>query len=267
MRESTLTSYESPARHQAVSELISRHSVNPADVRHVALSGWDLSSVHNVLDLGCGFGFMIDALASRVAQNACLVGVDACPDNEAPFLERVALTGMRGAFRCHTLHSELHWPDESFDLVLANYALYFFPGILPEISRVLTPHGLFLTITHSEASCRSQLRAIDLEDSASPLLSLACRFSAENGARVLAPYFEEIERIDYENNLAFEAGDFEDLLTYLSFKLPSLEDPDQVGDESLVALEPAARQLLSRRMPLIVEKNDAVFRCREPRCP
>lgn len=265
MSQTPLTSFASPARHEAVSAVIRRHSTNPEDVRRVALAGLDLSSVREILDLGCGFGFMTEAVANRASLDARIVGIDACPRNEGPFLERVARTGRQGTFLCGRVEHGLSWPDGAFDLVVASFSLYFFPEILSEVARVLAPAGCFLTVTHAEHSCRDLLHTMGLGESASQLLSVIRRFSRENGAEILAPWFGNIERIDYQNTLSFGAEEIEDLLAYLTFKLPVLAPCPGVEGRRPDELAAAARSLLAGRSAVELEKNDSIFRCREPR--
>src|SRR5512139_2946800 len=150
--DKTLSSYCAPSVHAAISELILRLSSNRTDVRTVALMGLDLTWVRDTLDLGCGFGFMSGKIVEKVGPGAHFIGVDACGENQETFLRTVETAGGRAEFRCMDLPSDLPWRNESFDLVVASYSLYFFVDLLPEIVRVLRRNGLFLTITHSEHS-------------------------------------------------------------------------------------------------------------------
>ncbi len=260
-----ISSFENPSRHAAVSDIIRRRSANHADLRDVVLQGLDLSSVQTVLDLGCGFGFMGEAIARRVAPAAEIVGVDACPANETPYLERLAAVGRRGRFVHRTLKTELDWPDDSFDLVVASFALYFFPNVLPEIARVLRPDGLFIAVTHTEKSCRDLLRAVSVAESGARLLLVIRNFCAENGSRLLTPWFAEVDRVYYPNALTFEATHFHDLEVFLRFKLPFLSPDGEAGGELPEPLARAARTALARESKLVFEKNDVAFRCRKPR--
>lgn len=266
MAVTCMWSFEDPARHALVSDIIRRRSTNPADVRAAVLAGLDLSSAHNVLDLGCGFGFFTEVVARRVAADAEIVGVDACAANEPLFMARVEAAGRSGRFVEHVISKTLDWPDHSFDLVVASYALYFFPDAVPEIARVLTPDGLLLATTHMESSCRDLLRASGLPISDAALLGNILSFSAENGERLLAPWFGAVERTDYANKLVFGPADFNDFLTYLRFKLPLLLPASEPGGVIPKPLSNAIRGVLARGEPLTFEKNDAAFRCRSPRC-
>jgi SAM-dependent methyltransferase len=267
MGELSLLPFEDPTQHRHASDIIRRRSTNPADVRETLLSGLDLSFARNILDLGCGFGFMAEAIARRAAPDAQITGVDACPANGLPYLERVAATGRKVHFVAQRIRKHLDWPDRTFDLVVASYALYFFPDALPDIARVLTPRGLFLTVTHTESSCRDLLRAAGLPISDVRLLGYIHSFSADHGRERLSSYFGEIERIDYRNQLVFPPAAYDEFLTYLRFKLPLLLAESEPGGEIPIPLANAIRATLARQEVVTFEKNDAAFRCRCPRCP
>lgn len=266
MQDPALSAFGSPARHEAISRIIRRFSTNHQDVREVVLAGLDLSGVRRVLDLGCGFGFMTEAIASRAAPDAELIGIDAWPGNEGPYLSRIAGTGRRGRFVCQRLGSRLDWPDASFDLVVASYALYFFPAVLPEVARVLRPEGLFVALTHTRSSCEQLLRVVGLPGSGSPLLALIEGFCAENAEALLAPWFGQAQRVDYRNALAFDAAHLADLLEYVRFKLPLLVSGAGAEDELPAGLRAGLRAAVARGNPLLLDKNDAAFRCWRPRC-
>ncbi len=120
MSEPSITSFENPDRHADASDIIRRHSTNPIDVRDAVLADLDLGFARQVLDLGCGFGFMAEALARRVAPQAQIIGIDACAANEAPFLARVAATGRTGRFVCRRIKAQLEgkigWNGTPVDL-------------------------------------------------------------------------------------------------------------------------------------------------------
>lgn len=267
MADCSLSSFERPSWHAAIADIIRRRSTNRADVRAVALDGLDLSSARMVLDLGCGFGFMTGAVARRVAPDAQIAGVDACSANEQPYLKLVAETSRAGRFICKRIDRQLDWPDDSFDLIVASYSLYFFPEIIPEVARVLAPQGLFVALTHMEESCRDLLCAVGVEETDSHLLPISRNFSAENGGRLLAPWFGEVGRVEYHNSLAFGVAEHDDLLAYLRFKLPFLAPASEPGSELPEPLWRTIQASLSHQGRVVLAKNDAAFHCRKPQCP
>ncbi len=223
--------------------------------------------MRHVLDLGCGFGFLAEVLAERVAPDAQFIGVDEWSSNEKPYLDRIHSANRRGSFEIMHIDTELPWQDEQFDLVICSYSLYFFPQVLPEIARLLMPDGLFFTITHSEQSIVGDLPAGGFEREASGILSLVQQFSAENGNDILNPWFGKINKIKYENALRFEAQNIDRLIAYLSFKLPLLVPGASPGDALPNALEKYVRDLIRKQERITIEKNDCAFHCWRPRRP
>ena len=266
MSSISLAGFDDPTRHAEISDLIRRVSTNPADVRMSMLGDLDLSWVRTVLDLGCGFGFMTDAIAERISPEAEICGLDACAANERPYLERIGRTGRAVRFRASRIEQHLDWPDRSFDLVIASYSLYFFPEIVPEIARVLAPEGLFFTITHTEQFCRDLLRVAGVYELHNRLLDLIRGFSAESAEQRLVPWFGKIERRDYRNSLLFEIQHQEELVNYIRFKLPLITPGAGFDMERVGVIENAARTELIEHGRVALEKNDAAFRCRSPRC-
>lgn len=267
MTDLSLSSFTSPSDHAAIADLIRQRSSNPADVRELALAGLDLRHVREVLDLGCGFGFLTGRVLERAAPDAQVLGLDACEENRGPFLQAVTLAGRHGEFQCVRLDRCLPCPDHCQDLVVASYALYFFIGVLPEIPRVLRPDGLFLAITHSEATWRALYRVAGLEERQCPLFALVRNFSAENGARLLARCFADIETLVYPNQLRFEPRHLDDLLHYVRFKLPWLLPGGRWPGEFPEDLRERLKRALSRDHVFVMEKDDVIFRCRDPRWP
>jgi SAM-dependent methyltransferase len=264
---SYLSAYASPVEHAAVSDIIRRHSTNRADVREVALAGLDLAGVRDVLDMGCGFGFMSEAVARRCAQDAVIHGVDTWADNGPPFAASVRRTGRRAEFTQLCIRDRLPWPDRSFDLVLASFTLYFFVEILPEVARVLRPRGLFLAVTHYRDTMANVVRAVGLRFRGTPLERMMRSFCAENALENLRPWFQEVRSVDYPNTLEFLPDHRQDLLRFAVFKLPQLLPNGEVPDGKAEAISRGLLEHLDQEGRLVVEKSDTAFHCRGPLCP
>lgn len=269
MSDGRLQVYGLPDMHESVSEIIRRHSTNSEDVRELALAGRDLSGTRAALDLGCGFGFMAEALAGRLPTDALIVGVDAWPANGEPFLTRVRAAGREARFAQLDIAQCLPWPDASFDLVVSSYSLYFFPDVIAEVARVLRPGGRFLVLTHSEEQIRDLQEAAGLS-AEGRLLDLVHRFSAENGTERLAASFGRVERRDYQNSLRFGPADLADLLRYLRFKVRLMVDCTEAGEQVCAwfehGLEERVRRVLGQG-EIRLSKDDSAFWAEEPRHP
>jgi SAM-dependent methyltransferase len=267
MAGTSLSAFENPDRLAEISRIIRHHSANPVDVRDAFLNDLPRDEIRSVLDLGCGFGFMPEALAGRLAAGAVIVGVDACQANEAPFLKRATTGGATARFICRRLEDRLDWPDQSFDLIVASYALYFFPRIIPEVARVLNSAGTFVTVTHTRRSCSDMLRCLALSEAGVHPAGPLQNFCAENGDALLAPWFTQRKRIDYPNQLVFEAPGLEDLVAYLNFKLPVVAPDWASSGNPASPLAERIRAALRGRRRIVFDKSDAAFICRGPRCP
>ncbi len=181
--------YREPRRHEIISDLVRAHSTNRQDIREAVLRGRDLSQTREVLELGCGFGFMSSAVAPRVHPSARITGVDACRDNREPFSARVRAAGRRAAFVWMTVEAGLPWRDRIYDLCVASHSLYYFPQIIPEVARMLSPDGRFFALTHGIESAQALSRAAGLPPERSPVVRVVSRFCSENAVELLRRSF------------------------------------------------------------------------------
>ncbi|OGP89136.1 MAG: hypothetical protein A2031_02385 [Deltaproteobacteria bacterium RBG_19FT_COMBO_43_11] len=214
-------------KHLLIGQLIRRFSTNKDDIRQTALGQVDLSNCQNVLELGCAFGAFTEALQGKLHPAAKITGLDIVPEYEPFFLEACKRAGYTGTFSTSGVEQIKKYPANSFDLVICSYALYFFVGMIPEISRVLTKDGIFITITHSECDMQElvgitkkvlkQNKLISDKQSL-PIEILVGQFSAENGDKILQPFFGKIRTIDYINKLIFQPQEIDYFLEYFQFK-------------------------------------------------
>ena len=131
------------------------------------------------------------------------------------------------------------YPEHSFDLVIANMMLYHVPDIpkaLSEARRVLRPGGAFCCATYGEHGIMEYLTglfsAYGVKDSAE------YPFTLQNGKAQLEPFFDRVERYDYEDSL--EVTDVNDLADYI-FSLSGFSALRALPRETLIrVLESAA---------------------------
>lgn len=240
-------SYRDHNLHARVGAIIREHSENARDIRSVIHDAIPWTRVKSVLDLGCGYGWFEEAMPRELD---LIVGIDCLQENEAPFLAAARARAREAAFLAMTLPGPTGLPGDSFDLVLSLYSLYFFPGAVGEISRVLKPGGFFLSLTHSASMLEEGEHYFDFRN----LRKVIERFSAENGEAFLRRYFTTVSHIDYPNALVFREGDEGSLAMYIDFKREFIEkdvDPCVVRDTMLSEL--------SRRGVLSFNKNDRIF--------
>ncbi len=96
-----------------------------------------------VLDLGCGGGFMAEAMAER---GALVVGLDPAEEALAAAREHAAAVGLEIDYRTG-VGEAMPFEDASLDVVVSCDALEHVRDlgqVLDEVARVLKPRGLFL---------------------------------------------------------------------------------------------------------------------------
>ncbi len=132
-----------------MAEIIVAHLTNKHDVRTEALDSLDLSACRTILDLGCGFGFFTLGLQKRIAPGARITGIDYYGSYRNIYLDACKQAGIKGDFNPKGIYAIETMPPDSVDMVLCSYALYYFPGYISRIARIIHPDGTFVAITHS----------------------------------------------------------------------------------------------------------------------
>ena len=259
--------------HKTVAEIVRAYSTNKLDVSDVALDGLQLQFSSSALDIGCGFGFFTLALKGRLNPGSNILGIDFCTKYKTSYLESCKIAGLRGEFSGFDEKALMTIPADSIDLIICSYALYFFPEIIPEISRILKPSGVFVIITHSENHLKEiisflretfDILGIQKPDSL-PCQDLMNNFTNSNGDGLLSPWFGQVEEKEYPNSLRFTTNDFEDLEKYFRFK-QSHFIPDYLDNKSLIFKKIISnlREHLQSGTPFSITKDDTIFICKEP---
>jgi SAM-dependent methyltransferase len=270
--------YEEVDWHRRCKDIIQEYALNTKDIRDVALEGVDLSHVHRVLDLGCGYGFFTERLCGRLNSQAHITGIDVIEkNNRDSFLRAVNQMGYTGTFIQGSADIITDMAQESFDLVIASFSLYFFPHMISRIAKVLRRTGLFIAVTHSRHTLHevirfvpSCMRAVGLTPPDDLRINRLFRmFSLEEGASQLSPHFEEVERILYENSLVFPFDQFDECVEYLDtkkhliFKEVSEMYPYKIEDVA-AAFNMALFEHARLHGKVLITKDDGIFRCRLP---
>ena len=135
-----------------------------------------------VLEVGCGDGRFSEQLRDELG--ARVVAMDFSPGMAAQAARR-GLDVQIGDIQL------MPWPDDTFDVVVANWMLYHVPDLdrgLQEIRRVLRPGGRLIASTMGLRHMR-ELWDLVGDEGAAPALA----FSTENGAEVLGRHFPQVE--------------------------------------------------------------------------
>jgi SAM-dependent methyltransferase len=159
-----------------------------------------VESGHRVLDVACGTGIVARTAAARVAPAGSVVGVDL---NEA--MLTVARRVVPGVEFRQGDATALPCTDRSFDAVLCQMALMFFPdraAALVEMARVVTAAGTVAVAVPA---------ALDAQAAFTPFVTMATRHAGPDAGSLLSSYFvcgdlAELRRLVESCGLRVEAA-------------------------------------------------------------
>jgi ubiquinone/menaquinone biosynthesis C-methylase UbiE len=261
-------------KHLAIAQLIRRFSTNKDDIRKTALKQVDLSNCQSILELGCAFGAFTEALKDKLHPEAKITGIDIISEYKPFFLEACKRAGYSGYFFSSGIDKIKKFPAGSLDLVICSYALYFFADMIPEIARVLKKDGLFITITHSQAGMREivvivknilqQNNSLN-EKQSLPIEIIFEQFSAENGEKLLHPFFGRILAIDFKNTLVFQHQEIDHFLDYFQFKKSFFLSGTDAHNKTIINQLMRTLQDSAMKNNLVTMcKDDKIFICSHP---
>ncbi|MFO7614050.1 MAG: NUDIX domain-containing protein [Bacteroidales bacterium] len=259
--------------HIRISGIIRDQLAHDHDVRNVALEGLDLSACRKILDIGCGFGFFTAGLAGRMGPGAEITGIEQYEDYREPYLKAARKAGLKGRFIPDGIAVLENIEENAFDLVICSYSLYFFPEIIPNISRILKNDGTFVIITHNMPHIKELtdiVKEILYSENTTnrvllPYEILINRFCDTNGEALLSPFFGSISRKDFPNKLLFDRSTLPEFEAFIRFKIP-LFLPSGKGDgEKLTgSILRSVKDLILRDGSFRISKNDTIFVCSKP---
>ncbi|MFC1550327.1 class I SAM-dependent methyltransferase [Candidatus Neomarinimicrobiota bacterium] len=256
-------------------KIIKRYSSNTENIILKSLNGIRFQSKINLLDLGCGYGNLIPNLLTIIPEGSNCTGIDWLKNNRQPYLSKLKDAGYNGNFIQGPADHLKTLPKNHFDLIFANYSLYFFPELISNIAAALHTNGIFITITHSIHQLKEFLS--DLGKCINPVKPVSWqelgsnqfhnKFCSENGKILLSSHFSKVELIKYNNNLIFDYNSRSKCKYYLNFKRPAITyglplNTAPVNRSIESRLNDIIQEKFIENGKYILNKNDMIFRCR-----
>ena len=181
----------------------------------VAWSRWvferlGLAADSRVLEVGCGTGELWKRNLQDVPPDCAAVLSDLFHGMASEARDRLAADRRFTACVCDA--QALPFPEESFDLVVANHMLYHVPDCrrgLGEIWRVLKPGGRLVAATNGLSHMRELFRIFDMVSPRPETRPVQVEkgFSLQNGADLLGEWFTDVAMTPREDSLEVtEAG-------------------------------------------------------------
>lgn len=220
---------------------------------------WDelakLPTEAKVLELGCGSGALWSACPERIPAGWSIT----LSDFSAGMLDsawRNLVTLGRG-FKFEQIDAQaIPYPDETFDLVIANHMLYHVPDrpkALAEIQRVLKPGGHLVATTVGEAHLRelnAWMQSVDAEYEISRPTSA---FNLESGMAQLVPFFKLVTSSRYPDSL--RVTEVDSLIAYLR----SFPRAAEFSEASITVLRREMEAELQAQGVISITKDSGLF--------
>lgn len=120
------------------------------EIRTMMIEKAGLKSGDQVLDVGCGPGYVTLMAKQRVGPRGRAVGIDAAPEMIEAARQKAQRTDLDVEFKVDLIE-KLSFPDNSFDAVLSSLMMHHLPDDLKreglaEVRRVLKPGGCLMIV-------------------------------------------------------------------------------------------------------------------------
>lgn len=189
-----------------------RYSVNKQGFGNWVFAHYDLQKQSKILELGCGSGGMWKRHIHEIPKTTHITLTDVSIGMLDSAQEK--LNGQVQFSFAQVDIQNIPYPDNSFDVVIANMMLYHVPNVaqaLQEVQRVLKPDGVFYCATYGECGIVEYVEGLLADHPAAK--KRAYVFTLENGEAQLSPFFPTIKKDIYEDALRLDSLD--PLLEYL----------------------------------------------------
>lgn len=228
---------------------------------------WDILSElpaqADVLELGCGSGAIWTACPERVPPGWRVT----LSDFSAGMLDSAwrSLVTLGRGFKFEQIDAQaIPYPDETFDIVIANFMLYHVPDrekALTEIRRVLKPGGILVAATGGENHLREIKDWFERLDLQAEIAVFRSPFTLENGLAQLQPFFSDIQTLRYPDGLC--VTELPSLMAYLKSTATYSDNPESAFEQ----LEQELANELKTKDVIEITKDSGLFLARKIKKP
>jgi len=257
--------YSSSKKYEARIYLNRKFKTNPKSKYEWIFEHFPKNENLNVLELGCGTGLFWLANRNSIVKSWSII----LSDYSEGMLEtsRNSLSRINYNFQYEIINAEnIQYPDNTFDIILANNMLYHVQDkdkTISNISRILKDTGVFITSTMGRYDLLELNNCLYkfLESKNSNFRFREYPFSLDNGAEQLTRHFKNVVLEKYENKLIINEA--EAIINYyLSFNEMYYNFtilPEEYINDFKIYLE----DILEKEKAIITTKDDGIFICKK----
>lgn len=222
--------YKAPGNLKTRISIHEKYSVNQQSFGDWITSHYGIKPGYRILELGCGTADMWKNSLRSLPEGVRLTLTD--------FSEGMLKTARENTEGFEMIDyrqvdiQQIPFPDDSFDMVIANMMLYHVPDLhkgLAEVRRVLKPGGEFYCATYGEHGImefvNEALRELHISG------SIGKQFTLQNGGEALRKHFDVVEKLIREDGLRITHT--EDFVRYV-LSLSSLTGLERVSPDVLL---------------------------------
>lgn len=207
--------YKDDSNLSARIKLHAKHSTNKQGFIPWLFEKYQFSDGYRILELGCGNGEQWQNRIHQLPSDCILV----LSDLSEGMVNKVwkKYSNNKNFFALQSDIQNLPFPENSFDVVIANHMLYHVPDLskaLSEVKRILKIDGTFYTATNGNGGMRPYLQnAFRQVKPNINTFSKNFSFNLQNGKELLREFFDNVQCYEYEDSLAIT--ETQDLIDWL----------------------------------------------------
>ena len=186
------------------SRLHTKYSTNKQGFFPWLFEKYEFSGGCRILELGCGNGAQWQDRIEELPDDSVLVLSDFSEGMVKIVWEKYS--GCKNMLAQKIDIQDIPFPDNCFDVVIANHMLYHVPDLpkaLSEVKRILKSGGSFYATTNGNGGMRPFLRNVFKQ--VNPKIDAFAKdfsFNLQNGKEMLSQYFDDVQRSDFEDSLS-----------------------------------------------------------------